>query len=225
MFRQPEIVYTALVTRLENLMRCIFRTLLPAIAVVVTTALLGACASTPRPVFDYKQDYDFSKVQKIGFYNDSAKVSGSNPMQMSDMQISRADQALANFLRSRGFTVVDNPAEADLLLSWHLATQAKQDVQTYSSPSVGVGYGVGYGRYNSYARYNCWDCFNTDVRVRNYTEGTLIIDMIDPTLNKSVWRSVTQSKLKSDPDESQERYNNIAAVVLADFPPGAAAKQ
>ena len=48
--------------------------------------LLGACASTPEPEFDYKQDYDFTKVRNIGFYKHSGQVSGDNPMQLSDFQ-------------------------------------------------------------------------------------------------------------------------------------------
>ena len=36
----------------------------------------------------------------------------------------------------------------------------------------------------------------SDVRVWEYTRDTFIIDMIDPDENASVWRSVTQSKLK-----------------------------
>ncbi len=196
------------------------RRFLLAPAIALFALLATGCASGPKPVVDFKQDYNFATVEKIGFYEGSSHVSGDNPMQLSDMQIDRIYSALRKTLVNKGYTVVENATEADLLLSWHLATQQKTDVRTYNTPTYGMSYGVGYGRYNSYARYSCWDCFNTDVRVSNYTEGTLIIDMIDPALEKSVWRSVTQSKLKSKPDESQERYDSVAAIVLSGFPPG-----
>ena len=68
--------------------------------------------------------------------------------------------------------------------------------------------------------YSCWNCTNTEVRVSNYTEGTFIIDMIDPTMNKSVWRSVTQSKLKGKRDEDEPgEINEAADRVLEGFPP------
>jgi hypothetical protein len=68
--------------------------------------------------------------------------------------------------------------------------------------------------------YNCWNCTNTEVRVTNYTQGTFIIDMIDPGLRKSVWRSVTQSKLKGDRNEDDpNEINEAAALVLGGFPP------
>ena len=181
--------------------------------------LLGACASTPTPVVDYKQDYDFSGIQKVGFYKNSGQVTGDNPLQLSDFQKERIDDALALSLRNKGLTVVDDPAEADLLLSWHLGVQDKTDVRTYETPAYGAGYGR-YGGYNRYSMYSCWNCTNTEVRVSNYTAGTFIIDMIDPTMNKSVWRSVTQSKLKGKRDEDEPgEINEAADRVLEGFPP------
>ncbi|MEH6585050.1 MAG: DUF4136 domain-containing protein [Halioglobus sp.] len=190
-----------------------------SLVLACTALMLAACTSAPKPDVDYKQDYDFSGVQKIGLYKSSGQVSGDNPLQLSDFQKERIDEALAGALRNKGLTVVDDPAEADLLLSWHLGTQHKTDVRTYETPSYGGGYGR-YGGYNRYSNYNCWNCSNTEVRVTDYTEGTFIIDMIDPTLQKSVWRSVTQSKLKGKKDEDDpSEINEAAALVLGGFPP------
>lgn len=185
---------------------------------LLLTTLLGACASTPKPVFDYKQDYDFSQVKKIAFFIGSGEVTGSNPMQLSDFQKERIDDALARNLTGKGYQMVDDPDEADLLISWHLGVQDKTDVRTYETPSAGMSYGY-YSGYNRYSMYNCWNCTNTEVRVINYTEGTFIIDMIDPQLRKSVWRSVTQSKLRGNQNDDPEAVNNAAALVLGEFPP------
>tara|TARA_Y100001958_G_scaffold158130_1_gene155116 strand:+ start:702 stop:920 length:219 start_codon:yes stop_codon:yes gene_type:complete len=67
--------------------------------------------------------------------------------------------------------------------------------------------------------YNCYNCMNqTDVRVSEYTQGTFIIDMIDPDENASVWRSVTQSELKEETIRDQAALNSAADRVLAAFP-------
>jgi len=192
-------------------------------AAATTLLLLAACSSgPPKPDVDYKQDYDFTKVQKLAFYKNSGQVSGDNPLQLSDIQRNRIDEALAFALRNRGFDVVDDASEADMLISWHLATQHKTDVRTYQSPSYGAygGYG-GYGRYNRYSAYNCWSCSptQTEVSVQNYTQGTFIVDMIDPDMRQSVWRGVTQSKLKGKHEEDQGRYNAAATAIFASFPP------
>jgi len=183
--------------------------------------VLAACASSPpKPAVDYKRDYDFGPVSKIAFYDESGQVTGSNPLQLSDMQRDRIDEALAYALKNRGFTMVDDAKNADLLLSWSLFTQQKTDVNTWSSPSVGY-YGGYYSRYNRYSGYNCWNCMGTtEVTVKNYTEGTFIVDMIDPKLHKSVWRSVIQSRLKGQHSTDQDKYNATATAIFADFPPG-----
>jgi len=182
---------------------------------------LAACTSgPPKPTVDHKPDYNFTQVKKIAFYKDSGEVSGDNPLLLSDMQRNRIDNALQLALGNKGFQMVDDASQADLLLSWHLATQHKTDVRTYETPAYGMSYGR-YGRYNRYSAYNCWSCAptRTEVSVQNYTQGTFIVDMIDPALHQSVWRGFTQSRLKGKPNEDQGKYNEAAAAIFASFPP------
>jgi hypothetical protein len=186
--------------------------------VLLSMLVLAACTSAPpKPVVDFNSEFNFPAATKIAFYKSSGMVSGDKPLQVSDMQRNRVDKALQLALENRGMNFVDDPKQADLLLTWHLSTQNKTDVRTYSSPSHG-GY---YGGYNRYSHYNCWNCMGggTEVPVKNYTEGTFIVDMIDPTAHQSVWRGVTQSRLKGKLDNDQENYNAAAAVIFADFPP------
>jgi hypothetical protein len=201
------------------------RTALRSLVLLALAALLAACTSgPPKPTVDHKPSYNFMQVKKIAFYKDSGEVSGDNPLQLSDMQRNRIDNALELALSNKGFQIVDDASQADLLLSWHLATQHKTDVRTYETPAYGMGYGAGYGRYgryNRYSAYNCWSCSptRTEVSVQNYTQGTFIVDMIDPALHQSVWRGVTQSRLKGKHSEDQGKYNEAAAAIFASFPP------
>ncbi|MCH1491155.1 MAG: DUF4136 domain-containing protein, partial [Luminiphilus sp.] len=169
---------------------------LPIVAMICL--LLAACATPPpTPSVDFDVDHDFSGDIKIGFYALSGGVTGSNPMELTDFQKDRINEALRSALDGKGYTLVDSTRDADLLVSWHLNTVEKQDVRTTSSPNYSMG--VGYSRYNRYAMYNCYNCMNTtDVRVTDYTQGTFIVDMVDPVKNRSVWRSVTQSKMKGE---------------------------
>ena len=181
--------------------------------------LMAACASgPPKPTVDYKADYDFSAVKKIAFYDESGQVTGDNPLQLSDIQRDRIDDALSSALTNRGFEMVTDAAQADLLLSWNLATQQKTDVRTWETPTMG------YGGYNRYSAYNCWSCSptRTEVSVQNYTQGTFILDLIDPKLRKSVWRSIIQSRLKGNQSSDQGKYNATATAIFASFPPNRA---
>ena len=189
--------------------------------VVLTCVILAACATPPpKPSVDYDAEHDFTGDLKIGFYALSGGVTGSNPMQLTDFQKDRINEALGNALSGKGYTLVDSTKDADLLITWHLNTVEKQDVRTTTSP--GYGMSVGYSRYNRYAMYNCYNCMNnTDVRVTDYTQGTFIVDMVDPAKNRSVWRSVTQSKMKGEMLKDQSTIDSAARLVLKDFPPGA----
>jgi hypothetical protein len=182
--------------------------------------LLAACASKPpEPVVDFKSDYDFQKIRTIAFMPTSGKSSGdSAQMMLSDMQVERIDRAFIHALELKGLQIVADPAKADALITWHLVAQEKTDVRSTGS-GVSMGYGVGrYGGYNSRAAYSCWNCA-PDVRVTQYTQGTLIVDVIDPAMQKSVWRSVIQSRLKANQEATEEERNASAKRILAKFPP------
>ncbi|MEK9791150.1 MAG: DUF4136 domain-containing protein [Halieaceae bacterium] len=186
-------------------------------ATLILLAVAACATKPPEPVVDFAPDYDFGQSKTIGFYALSGEVTGNNPTELTDFQRDRIDAALKAALEAKGFTFVDRTADADLLLSWHLNLMDKTDVKTYNSPSYGAT--VGYSRYNRYAMYNCYNCMNqTDVRVSEYTQGTFIIDMIDPDENASIWRSVTQSKLKEETIRDQAALDSAAVRVLAAFP-------
>ena len=186
-------------------------------ATLILLAVAACATKPPEPVVDFAPDYDFGQPKTIGFYALSGEVTGNNPTELTDFQRDRIDAALKAALEAKGFTFVDRTADADLLLSWHLNLMDKTDVKTYNSPSYGAT--VGYSRYNRYAMYSCYNCMNqTDVRVSEYTQGTFIIDMIDPDENASIWRSVTQSKLKEETIRDQAALDSAAVRVLAAFP-------
>ena len=188
---------------------------------LIALLLIAACATSPPvPEVDFKPGYDFGAVRKIAFYNESGIVTGNHPLPISDMERDRIDSALEQALRARGFEVLDrkDAGRAQLLISWTLITNDKTDVRTYETPAMGMGYGR-FGGYNRYSMYNCWGCAQTEVSVKNYTEGTFIVDMIDPTLKRSVWRGSIQSRLKGQLQNDQDKYNAAADNIFASFPP------
>ncbi len=193
-----------------------------ALLLLSVTALAACSSAPPKPNVDFDSAHDFSSDKKIAFYAMSGGVTGDNPMQLTDFQKDRINLALKSALESKGYQMVDNAKDADLLVSWHLNTVEKQDIRTTSTPNYGMS--MGYSRYNRYAMYSCYSCFDTstDVRVSDYTQGTFIVDMIDPKANRSVWRSVTQSKLKGDGLKDQASIDAAGQLVLGGFPPGAA---
>ena len=178
--------------------------------VVAALVLLAtACASTPplEAVSDFDSKHDFSGVESFTILPID-RTSAAERL-LSDMEADRIDDALAVELQRRGFRVVDERADADLYLSWHLATRERTDIRSYNASSA----------------YQCWRCGPpvSDVRVRQYTEGTFIVDLIDPMRNRSVWRSTIQTRLNEapDPNGDGELRATAARVALEAFPPAA----
>ena len=169
-------------------------------------ALLGACASgLPEPTLDHNPDYDFGQIKTYAFAH--RRGGPADFTVLSDMEVDRVNHAFERAMTQRGYQRVDRRADADILLSWELLTRDRTDVRSYNATSY----------------YSCWGCGPavSDVRVRQYTQGTLIVDMIDPDERKSVWRSVVQSKLndRQEVEGQQERFNAVAEHMLTGFPP------
>jgi hypothetical protein len=184
-------------------------------------ALMAACASSPpEPEVDFNRNFDFTKIRTIAFLPHQVHTSGDSPRALlSDMTVERIDDALHYAIEAKGFNMIYDPSKADALITWHLVAQEKTDVRTYNTgPAMGGYYGR-YGAYNRRAYYSCWNCGGTEVSVRQYTQGTFIVDIIDPKQNKSVWRSVTQSRLRGEAGQEQIPYNEAAVRVLGGFPP------
>ncbi len=166
--------------------------------------LLAACSSTPTATMDYDPSFDFSGAQKV-FVLPFNRTEASTVI-VSDMQVSRVNQSLSEELQRRGMQVVTNREEADLLLAWHLVTQERTDVRSF----------------NSMTRYNCWNCpTSSNITVRQYTQGTFIVDMIDPAGGQAVWRSIFESRMRDQPDPARAAENRRQAVeaIFAEFPP------
>jgi len=180
-----------------------------ALVVFCLAALFAGCSATPTATTDFEPGFDFSGVRKITIQPINRTV--ASQAILSDMQIGRVNASLTAELERRGFQAVQNNADADMLLAWHLVTQERIDVRTF----------------NNSTRYNCWNCrgmgmgSRNNVTVRQYTQGTFIVDMIDPARLQAVWRSVFESRMRdhSDPARAAEARDTAVAAVLAEFPP------
>jgi len=180
---------------------------------VAVIYLVNGCASTAKleALSDFDAGFPFAKVQRFAILPIN-RTSAAEKL-ISDLQVDRINAALTAELATRGYTLVDDREAADVYLAWHLVTREKTDIRSYNAASA----------------YNCWRCGPpvSDVSVRQYIEGTFIVDLIDPTRNRSVWRSTIQSTLKSKPDPVNAAKNRALAAkaVLAPFPPDTRAAQ
>ena len=180
------------------------------IALLLAGLLLTGCSTIDEIFFsdakvDFKRNYDFDYIQSVS-------VACGMDLESEDMPVSLAEvdsinQALARAIEQQGLTVVGDPATADARVSWHVVVEEQSNVR----------------EYNAQAYYQCWRCgpaISSSSQV-TYTEGTFIVDIIDPGLSQSVWRGVIQGRLPDvgSAEVEQKRFDAIATEMFDRFPP------
>ncbi len=112
---------------------------------------------------------------------------------------SACGSAIETNLTGRGFECVENPADADFLVTYGVVLDEKLRV------NGGVATYGGYGGYGGYGRWPVGVGAPTArPDVRNYQESTLIIDFLDPASKDLVWRGWASGILQTrDRDSGQ----------------------
>jgi hypothetical protein len=168
------------------------------------TLTLSACSSV-----SYNHDFDPS-IDFSG-YRTYAWIQASDSSQaqrfLSPLVERRVAAAVDANLAQKGFEKATT-GRPDFLVNFYGATQEKLDVTTYYT---GWGY---YGWYGG-----------TSVDVRQWTEGTLIIDFIDFSEKDLAWRGWAQGAVDRNsnmpPEEITRRVNEVVGKILQRFPPQA----
>lgn len=158
--------------------------------------LSGACGGPSVSVnFDYDTEYDFSGMKNYAYL--PIKSIGT----VSELKVRRFVDALNNELQSQGYQL--SAEEPDFLIALHSSTAEKVDVTDW-----GYGYGRWYGGYRN-------------IDVTQYTEGTVLVDIVDPSTRQLVWRATARSAVDDsmNPDQRNQRFAGIAARLFANFPP------
>jgi hypothetical protein len=111
-------------------------------------------------------------------------------------------------LTSRGLRQSDSP---DLLVDFFVTTEDRIDVRTTSSGMHSV-----HRSHWSRGCCNTWPMYQTTVR--QYTEGTLLIDLIDPSRNAMVAEGAAQSRIRSN-EVTQQQMDDVVGQIMADMMP------
>ncbi len=167
---------------------------------------LTACSLTPRVNTDYDTTASFTHLKSFAF----APEHSSNET-VTTLLNKRVKDSLTATLTTNGHPLVDE-AQADFLVAFHTSYEKRIDVDTYYT-TWGIRPFWWYGPFDR--------AHVPTTRVREYTVGTLVVDIIDNRAKTVVWSSSaanTVSKYAS-PEEREARINEVVNAMLADFPP------
>ena len=195
-------------------------TLRASLGAVAILALAG-CATT-QVERDYDRDVSFEELETYTLI-EQAGTSTGHPALSSPLVDRRIRSAIERELDARGFRRV-TAGDADFKVAAYVVAVERLDVSTLDRYGYNnYGYrNYGYRRFG-YPRYFGYGGPGIVTRdyVREYVEGTLILDIIDGGKNELIWRGWASKALAHEPKpEKVDKYVfEAVGKILEGFPP------
>src|SRR5690606_23359840 len=139
---------------------------------LVATVWLAGCSGIPVDT-DYDPDYKLSLTSSYAWM-EAPKAGARDPVVENDLLARRVQRSVDAELAAQGLRLVAADQEPELLVTFHAGEVEKMDIDTTDHF---------YGHYGYYPCWGCWGGgpygYGNDVWVRYYTEGTLMVDIVD----------------------------------------------
>jgi len=161
------------------------------IVLVMLAAALGAFAQ--KVTIEFDQAVDFSKFKTFAIR--AGELNSKNPALNSELVKKQIDADIERGLTARGLEITTG--KSDLNVRYHFGSARKMELESYPAGWRGWGTRV--------------------VRVP-YTEGTLVLDLRDPTTRSLVWRAIA-SEEKSDGAKIEGKLDAMVRKSLEKYPP------
>ena len=141
-------------------------------AVAILIGFLAAISANAQSVqSDYNRSFRFSELKTFGFA--VQQRSATDPLAGDSLNDGRIRTAMESQLSANGYRM--ESGSPDFVIAYHVTTKNKLNVQDYGPPRW-------FGR--------------RDIRVDQYSEGTLLVDFIDTKTNQVIWRGRASGTLE-----------------------------
>src|SRR2546423_6452985 len=181
--------------------------------------------TTTAPNADLADLHTFRVLNAPQRRADAPALSADDPMLTNSITNQRLRADLLQGFESKGFTSVQsNP---DFLVAYYAGTKAKMDT-TYWAPDYGWRYGYrGFGFRGSRFR-SAWPWYGyaspyPNMQVSEYTQGSVIVDVIDPKTMELLWRGQGVATVSDNPDTYAKELDKSVVSILNKFPQAQAA--
>jgi hypothetical protein len=159
---------------------------------------------------DYDPATDFRSLQTFRWATPSQEKTG-DPRIDNPLRDTRIRAAITRLLTDKGFTLAEDDTPTFLVRYQYLLRQKIESNGT----SGGIGFGIGsYGSHGGIA-------IGTGNRVREYDEGSLVVDILDAATDMLLWRGTGTQRFREydNPAKTSADIDALVGKVLEPFPP------
>lgn len=176
---------------------------------VAVTLLVSACGGI-RVTTDFDPSTDFTPYRTFAWMEGSG--AGNDPRVSGDLMDQRFRRAIESELASRGMQKTTS-GQPDVFVGYQIALDDQVDFET-----INTYWGRGWGYRSVYRR----GVVSSQTVAREYTVGTLVIDVFDANRRELIWRGAGEGRVNAarSPQERQERINEAVYLIMEDFPIG-----
>ena len=161
------------------------------VPVLILLAATGAWAQKITVEFD--QAADFARYKTFAIRD--GQLNSRNPALNSELVKKRIEADIVRDLSARGLEMTTG--RADLNVRYRFGSARKAEIERYPAG---------------------WRGFGTRVVRVPYTEGTLVIDLRDPSTRSLVWRGIA-SEEKSEGAKIEGKLDDMVRKAIAKYPP------
>jgi uncharacterized protein DUF4136 len=155
--------------------------------------VLAAGAYAQKVNIEFDRAIDFSKYRTFAIR--AGNLNSKNPALNSELAKKQIDADIERNLTARGLELTTGPS--DLNVRYTLGSVRRVETEAYPAGWYGWGTRI--------------------VRVP-YAEGTLVIDLRDPTTRSLVWRAIATEEQR-DPSKLQGKLDNMVKKSFEKYPP------
>lgn len=172
--------------------------------VAIGLALLASCQTPIQVGADFRRNFRFSSVQTYAWLPDPPGHAG-DPVLHNDLIDERVRGAVDRKLQEMGYRRVAE--KADIYVTYYLGLETQVNARMVSST---YHYAGGF-----------LDRHSTNRAISQYERGTLLIDLLEPTTRRLVWRGTASARVRrqTDPAERDRKIDDAVDKTLAQFPP------
>jgi len=160
---------------------------------------------------------DWDRESDLNSYNtfNILPRDSSNHIMINDFDWQRIKDAIIDEMTARGYT--HQSGEADMDVGIHILLEDKTDIRAYTDYYGGYGYG-GYGWGYGYGPYGGVGGSTTTISEYDYTQGTLILDIIDVKAKALLYQGIAVGTLKEGNVDREKRIHKVMAQIFAPYP-------